>query len=501
MFGELDVTPQRSEQRWSCRWEHAASGLADAERGHRGDSGTLAALRLRARKARVGVISRSTTLLSHGLSARLRPPAQDHLCWRISAQLFLAERWTAASCWSLSWRARSSFSCHWVCFTAGERREEQEVRDVVKSEDRQLLARARRQEQAKYLEELGQIQAVKQTQWQEKEERARQLRDQQLEERRRRLEEQRLLAERRRYPRLWERYEAAVQRSAKKSWAEIRQQRWSWAGGLGQNQRPKDSGCSVSAVNLTNHADSVLTKRLSKSSATLWTSPSRNRNLALSPWESSVVDRLMTPTLAFLARSRSAASVLANGKDLQSPLCPRSASASPLAACSHRQLHRCSERWGVTSSSPNIAPRRHSSTPDSQDAAEPRPRPGPCRAKTLAAKTNSRTKSRTLQKLRPEPCRDQDQNQYQNLAETKTRTKARTKNRTLQRPRPEPRLEPCRDQDQNQDWNPAETKTRTLQRPRPEPRLEPCRDQDQNPAETKTTTLQRSTPEPRQGPC
>ncbi|KAG7283324.1 hypothetical protein CRUP_000850, partial [Coryphaenoides rupestris] len=150
-------------------------------------------------------------------------------------------------------------------------------------------------------EELGQIQAVKQTQWQEKEERARQLRDQQLEERRRRLEEQRLLAERRR---------------SKKSWAEIRQQRWSWAGGLGQNQRPKDSGCSVSAVNLTNHADSVLTKRLSKSSATLWTSPSRNRNLALSPWESSVVDRLMTPTLAFLARSRSAASVLANGKDL-----------------------------------------------------------------------------------------------------------------------------------------------------------------------------------------
>lgn len=38
------------------------------------------------------------------------------------------------------------------------------------------------------------------------------------------------------------------------------------------------------------------------------------RSLALSPWESSVVDRLMTPTLAFLARSRSAASVL-NGRD------------------------------------------------------------------------------------------------------------------------------------------------------------------------------------------
>ena len=40
---------------------------------------------------------------------------------------------------------------------------------------------------------------------------------------------------------LQERYEAAVQRSVKKSWAEIRQQRWSWAGGLGQNPGHKDS--------------------------------------------------------------------------------------------------------------------------------------------------------------------------------------------------------------------------------------------------------------------
>ncbi|XP_030214093.1 MAP7 domain-containing protein 1a isoform X2 [Gadus morhua] len=248
-------------------------------------------------------------------------------------------------------------------------------RDLVKSDDRQSLARARREEKAKYL-------AVKQSHWQEKEERARQLRDQQLEERRRRLEEQRLLAEKRRcaleerqqlkLEKNKERYEAAVQRSVKKSWAEIRQQRWSWAGGLGQNPGHKDSGCSVSTVNLTNHADSVLTKRLSKSSATLWTSPNRNRSLALSPWESSVVDRLMTPTLAFLARSRSAASVLANGKDSQSPLCPRSASASPLAPCFHRQLHRCSQRWGVTASSPDIAARRHSSTPMDKNKKEKR---------------------------------------------------------------------------------------------------------------------------------
>lgn len=39
------------------------------------------------------------------------------------------------------------------------------------------------------------------------------------------------------------------------------------------------------------------------------------RGLALTPWESSIVDRLMTPTLSFLARSRSAASVLSSSRD------------------------------------------------------------------------------------------------------------------------------------------------------------------------------------------
>ncbi|NWY00886.1 MA7D1 protein, partial [Nothoprocta ornata] len=75
------------------------------------------------------------------------------------------------------------------------------------------------------------------------------------------------------------------------------------------------SRCSVSAVNLPKHVDSIINKRLSKSSATLWNSPSRNRSLQLSPWESSIVDRLMTPTLSFLARSRSAVTLAPNGKE------------------------------------------------------------------------------------------------------------------------------------------------------------------------------------------
>ncbi|XP_042078285.1 MAP7 domain-containing protein 1a isoform X1 [Haplochromis burtoni] len=255
-------------------------------------------------------------------------------------------------------------------------------RDAMKSEDRQKLAKERREEKAKYLEELSKLQAAKKTQWLEKEEKARQLREQQLEERRRKLEEQRIKAEKRRtaleerqkqkLEKNKERYQAAINRSTKKTWAEIRQQRWSWAGALSQNSSQKEGRCSVSTVNLPKHVDSVINKRLSKSSATLWNSPNRTRSLALSPWESSIVDRLMTPTLSFLARSRSAASVLTNGKDGHSPLCPRSASASPLTLCGHQPHHRCSDRWRVTSSSPDITQRqrRRSSTPMDKNKKE-----------------------------------------------------------------------------------------------------------------------------------
>ncbi|XP_051999536.1 MAP7 domain-containing protein 1-like isoform X2 [Xyrauchen texanus] len=242
----------------------------------------------------------------------------------------------------------------------------QSKKDGMNLEDRLKQAKERREEKAKYL-------AAKKSEWLEKEERAQQVREQQLEERRKKLEEQRLKAERRRaeleerqrqkLEKNKERYEAAIQRSAKKTWAEIRQQRWSWAGGLSGSSSQSQSRCSISAVNLPKHVDSVINKRLSKSSATLWNSPSRTRSMQLSPWESSIVDRLTTPTLSFLARSRSAACVLSNGRDAQSPLCPRSASASPLTVNAHRPHHHCSDRWRVTTSTPNIAQRRRDSTP------------------------------------------------------------------------------------------------------------------------------------------
>ncbi|XP_027473962.1 MAP7 domain-containing protein 1 isoform X2 [Zalophus californianus] len=250
--------------------------------------------------------------------------------------------------------------------------------DVKKAGERHKLAKERREERAKYL-------AAKKAVWLEKEEKAKVLREKQLQERRRRLEEQRLKAEQRRaaleerqrqkLEKNKERYEAAIQRSVKKTWAEIRQQRWSWAGALHHSSPGRGSRCSVSAVNLPKHVDSIINKRLSKSSATLWNSPSRNRSLQLSAWESSIVDRLMTPTLSFLARSRSAVTLPRNGRDqgrgsgpgraptrggtgaslargphpdrthpsAAVPVCPRSASASPLTPPSSapRNAHRC----------------------------------------------------------------------------------------------------------------------------------------------------------------
>ncbi|XP_054910936.1 MAP7 domain-containing protein 1-like isoform X2 [Poeciliopsis prolifica] len=241
----------------------------------------------------------------------------------------------------------------------------QPKKDSMNSEQRQKLAKERREERARYIEQQTQLQAAKKAQWLEKEEKARRLRESQLEERRRKLEEQRMKAEKRRalleekqrqkLEKNKERYEAAIKRSTKKTWAEIRQQRWSWAGGLNQTSR-RESRCSASTVNLPRQVEPVINNRLSKSSATLWNSPNRTRSLRLSPWESRIVERLMTPTLSFLARSRSAATLL-NRSD--------SASLSPFTSCSH-QHQSSAERWRVSSAStPDITQRqrRRNSTP------------------------------------------------------------------------------------------------------------------------------------------
>ncbi|XP_056344883.1 ensconsin isoform X7 [Oenanthe melanoleuca] len=162
---------------------------------------------------------------------------------------------------------------------------------VLKVDDRQRLARERREEREKQL-------AARESVWLEREERARQHYEKHLEERRKKLEEQRLKEERRRaaveekrrqkLEEEKERHEAVVRRTIERSQKpKQRQNRWSWGG--------------------------ALHNRISNTA----------RRLQLSPWESSIVSRLLTPTHSFLARSKSTAALSGDAASC-SPLSPLS---------------------------------------------------------------------------------------------------------------------------------------------------------------------------------
>ncbi|XP_009909691.2 ensconsin isoform X6 [Dryobates pubescens] len=224
---------------------------------------------------------------------------------------------------------------------------------ILKVDDRQRLARERREEREKQL-------AARESIWLEREERARQHYERHLEERRKKLEEQRLKEERRRAAveekrrqRLEEdkeRHEAVVRRTIERSQKpKQKQNRWSWGGALHSRINNSDPDRrSVSTMNLSKHVDPVINKRLSSSSATLLNSPDRARRLQLSPWESSIVSRLLTPTHSFLARSKSTAALSGDA-----------ASCSPLSPLSYKTMScRNSERAKLYASTDAVGRRR-----------------------------------------------------------------------------------------------------------------------------------------------
>nr|XP_060609408.1 ensconsin isoform X2 [Anolis sagrei ordinatus] len=264
---------------------------------------------------------------------------------------------------------------------------------ILKVDERQRLARERRVEREKVL-------AARELAWIEKEERARQYYEKHLEERKKKLEEQRLKEERRRAAveekrrqRLEEdkeRHEAVVRRTIERSQKpKQKQNRWSWGGTLHSNssinttgyfvessftfldlagleyhfrplggaRKPDPDRRSVSTMNLSKHVDPVINKRLSSSSATLLNSPDRARRLQLSPWESSVVSRLLTPTHSFLARSKSAATL---SGDAVIPICPRSASCSPISPLSFKAIscRNPADRAKLFGTTPDVRRRR-----------------------------------------------------------------------------------------------------------------------------------------------
>nr|XP_028579346.1 ensconsin isoform X1 [Podarcis muralis] len=235
---------------------------------------------------------------------------------------------------------------------------------VLKVDERQRLARERREEREKLL-------AAREAAWVEKEERARQYYEKHLEERKKKLEEQRLKEERRRaaveekrrqrIEEDKERHEAVVRRTIERSQKpKQKQNRWSWGGALHNSSSINNTDPdrrSVSTMNLSKHVDPVINKRLSSSSATLLNSPDRARRLQLSPWESSVVSRLLTPTHSFLARSKSAATL---SGDAVIPICPRSASCSPISPLSFKAVscRNPADRAKLFGTTPDVRRRR-----------------------------------------------------------------------------------------------------------------------------------------------
>ncbi|XP_056422606.1 ensconsin isoform X3 [Hyla sarda] len=212
---------------------------------------------------------------------------------------------------------------------------------TLKVDERQRLARERREEREKLM-------AARESLWLEKEMRAQQHYAKQLEERKKKLEEQRLKEERRRaavdekrrqkLEEEKERHEAVVKRTMERSQKpKQKNNRWSWGGILHSNTSISSSDPdrrSVSTMNLSKHVDPVITKRLSTSSATLLNTPDRGRRPQLSSWESNVVSRLLTPTHSYLARSKSTAALSGDAASC-SPISPQ-LSKTPISKSSEK---------------------------------------------------------------------------------------------------------------------------------------------------------------------
>ncbi|XP_065435904.1 MAP7 domain-containing protein 2 isoform X17 [Chrysemys picta bellii] len=155
------------------------------------------------------------------------------------------------------------------------------VDGFLKTDERQRLAKERREEREKYL-------AAREQQILEKERRAKLQYEKQIEERWRKLEEQRqreeqkrAAVEEKRKQKLREeeeRLEAMMRRSLERSQQlEQKQKRWSWGGALtaGSGGRDACDKLSASTMNLPKQMESPISKRLSSSTAAITYSPDR----------------------------------------------------------------------------------------------------------------------------------------------------------------------------------------------------------------------------------
>ncbi|XP_043427507.1 MAP7 domain-containing protein 2 isoform X2 [Prionailurus bengalensis] len=251
----------------------------------------------------------------------------------------------------------------------------------LRSDERQRLAKERREEREKCL-------AAREQQILEKQKRAKLQYEKQIEERWRKLEEQRqredqkrAAVEEKRKQKLREeeeRLEAMMRRSLERTQQLEMKKKCSWGAslatgpggrdgesentpppplGLASSTLPPDPGTSATAAESTNACDKLSTsamnlpkqteppmsKRLSSSTVAISYSPDRAHRTHLSPMETFLVMRLLTPTQASLARSRSTLMLSEQTSD--------SAPAGPLKSSYKSSPTRSAERKKTTSTS------------------------------------------------------------------------------------------------------------------------------------------------------
>ncbi|XP_019718909.1 ensconsin isoform X10 [Hippocampus comes] len=205
---------------------------------------------------------------------------------------------------------------------------------TLRVDDRLRVAKERR-------EEADRQQALRESQIMERERKAKMQVERQQEERHKKAAEQRRKEEQKRQAveekrkqkqeEEKEHYEAVMRRTLERSQrADQRQKRWSW-GGLSTDSDGRADKRSTSSINLKQPSEANINKRLSSSSATLVKSPDKTRKQPTCTVDGGVISRLLTPTQASLARSKSAAALSPEGTEApECHLCPRSASATPL---------------------------------------------------------------------------------------------------------------------------------------------------------------------------
>ncbi|XP_033615995.1 MAP7 domain-containing protein 2 isoform X2 [Fukomys damarensis] len=241
----------------------------------------------------------------------------------------------------------------------------------LKSDERQRLAKERREEREKCL-------AAREQQILEKQRRAKLQYEKQIEERWRKLEEQRqredqkrAAVEEKRKQKLREeeeRLEAMMRRSLERSQQLELKKKCSWGAslpagpggrdGLAATTLPPDAGTTSAAAESTNACDTLSTstmnlpkqleppmsKRLSSSTVAISYSPDRAHHTHLSPMESFLVMRLLTPTQASLARSRTTFILSEQASDSVFYACLHVAPAGPLKSSFKSSPTRTIER-------------------------------------------------------------------------------------------------------------------------------------------------------------